>query len=157
MGGMSPMARLQRALRGPMLVRDHPAYEVARTTFNAMTDRHPAVIACCAGAELASPWRTRTTFAGTRLQALSIIFVRSFSACVVARKRIRRPPAARPRRLDARSMPTSRILESSKTCPPPLRMVDAVDRERQVHCEPLGPGDRERDSGSLRLGHPLVQ
>ena len=33
--------------------------------------------------------------AGARLQALSIIFVRSFSACVVARKRIRRPPAAR--------------------------------------------------------------
>ena len=37
----------------------------------------------------------RTTFAGTRLQALSIIFVRSFSACVVGRKRIRRPPAIR--------------------------------------------------------------
>jgi hypothetical protein len=45
------MARLQRALRGPVLVRDHPAYEVARTTFNAMTDRHPAVIACCAGSD----------------------------------------------------------------------------------------------------------
>ena len=39
----------------------------------------------------------RTTFAGTRLQALSIIFVRSFSACVVGRKRIRRPPAIRSR------------------------------------------------------------
>jgi FAD/FMN-containing dehydrogenases len=52
MGGMSPpMARLQRALRGPVLVRDHPAYDVARTTFNAMTDRHPAVIACCAGSD----------------------------------------------------------------------------------------------------------
>jgi FAD/FMN-containing dehydrogenase len=46
-----PMERLQRALRGPVLVRDHPAYEVARTTFNAMTDRHPAVIACCAGSD----------------------------------------------------------------------------------------------------------
>ena len=45
------MARLQCALRGPVLVRDHPAYEVARTTFNAMTDRHPAVIACCAGSD----------------------------------------------------------------------------------------------------------
>ena len=52
MGGMSPpMERLQRALRGPVLVRDHPAYDVARTTFNAMTDRHPAVIACCAGSD----------------------------------------------------------------------------------------------------------
>ncbi|MGB6587274.1 MAG: FAD-binding oxidoreductase [Pseudolabrys sp.] len=45
------MARLQRALRGPVLVPDHPAYDVARTTFNAMTDRHPAVIACCAGSD----------------------------------------------------------------------------------------------------------
>ena len=45
------MVRLQRALRGPVLVRDHPAYDVARTTFNAMTDRHPAVIACCAGSD----------------------------------------------------------------------------------------------------------
>jgi len=48
-----------------------------------------------AGAEIASPRRMRTTFAGTRLQALSIIFVRSFSACVVGRRRIRRPPAIR--------------------------------------------------------------
>ena len=45
------MERLQRALRGPVLVGDHPAYDVARTTFNAMTDRHPAVIACCAGSD----------------------------------------------------------------------------------------------------------
>src|SRR4029077_2556483 len=52
MGGLSPpRVRLQRALRGPVLVRDHPAYDVARTTFNAMTDRDPAVIACCAGSD----------------------------------------------------------------------------------------------------------
>jgi hypothetical protein len=52
MQGMSPsMARLQRALRGPVLDRHHPAYDVARTTFNAMTDRHPGVIACCAGSD----------------------------------------------------------------------------------------------------------
>jgi FAD/FMN-containing dehydrogenase len=52
MGGMSPqMARLQGALRGPVLVRDHPSYDIARTTFNAMIDRHPAVIACCAGSD----------------------------------------------------------------------------------------------------------
>jgi len=48
-----------------------------------------------AGTEAASPWRMRTTFAGTRLQALSIIFVRSFSAWVVGRKRIRRPLVTR--------------------------------------------------------------
>jgi len=52
MGGMPPpMERLQSALRGPVLVRDHPAYDVARTTFNGMTDRHPVVIACCAGSD----------------------------------------------------------------------------------------------------------
>src|SRR6476620_2158531 len=60
MGGMSPpMERLQRALRGPVLVPDHPAYDVARTTFNAMTDRHPAAIACCAGRDdvaVAAAW-----------------------------------------------------------------------------------------------------
>jgi hypothetical protein len=47
----APMARLQCALRGPVLVPDHPAYDVARTTFNGMTDRHPAVIVCCAGSD----------------------------------------------------------------------------------------------------------
>jgi hypothetical protein len=46
-----PRERLQRALRGPALVCEHPAYEVARTTFNGMTDRYPAVIACCAGSD----------------------------------------------------------------------------------------------------------
>jgi len=46
-----PMERLQRALRGPVLVPDHPSYDVARTTFNGMTDRHPTVIACCAGSD----------------------------------------------------------------------------------------------------------
>jgi hypothetical protein len=52
MGGIPPpMDRLQRALRGPVLVPDHPAYDVARTTFNGMTDRHPEVIACCAGSD----------------------------------------------------------------------------------------------------------
>jgi len=50
MGGLAPpVARLQRSLRGPVLDRNHPAYDVARTTFNGMTDRHPEVIACCAG------------------------------------------------------------------------------------------------------------
>src|SRR5258705_12044274 len=52
MGGMPPpMERLQSALRGPVLVRDHPAYDVARRTFNGMTDRHPVVIACCASSD----------------------------------------------------------------------------------------------------------
>jgi FAD/FMN-containing dehydrogenase len=44
-----PIERLQRALRGPVLAPDDPGYDVARRTFNAMTDRRPAVIACCAG------------------------------------------------------------------------------------------------------------
>jgi hypothetical protein len=42
---------LQATLRGPVLVREHPAYDVARMTFNGMADRHPAVIACCASSE----------------------------------------------------------------------------------------------------------
>ena len=41
-GGAAPMERLQRALRGPVLVPDHPAYDVARTTFNGMIDHRPA-------------------------------------------------------------------------------------------------------------------
>jgi FAD/FMN-containing dehydrogenase len=44
-----PIKHLQRALRGPVLARDEPGYDVARTTFNELTDRRPAVIACCAG------------------------------------------------------------------------------------------------------------
>jgi FAD/FMN-containing dehydrogenase len=43
------MERLQRVLRGPVLGPNHPAYDVARTTFNGMIDHRPAVIACCAG------------------------------------------------------------------------------------------------------------
>ena len=46
-----PIERLQRALRGPVLAPDDPGYDVARTTFNALTDRRPAVIACCAGTD----------------------------------------------------------------------------------------------------------
>ena len=52
MEGMSqPVARLQHSLRGPVLDRHHPAYDVARTTFNGMIDRHREVIACCAGSD----------------------------------------------------------------------------------------------------------
>jgi FAD/FMN-containing dehydrogenase len=47
--GSIPIDRLQRALRGPVLAPDSPGYDVSRSTFNAMTDRQPAVIACCAG------------------------------------------------------------------------------------------------------------
>jgi FAD/FMN-containing dehydrogenase len=46
-----PIERLQRVSRGPVLGPDDPGYDVARTTFNALTDRRPAVIACCAGAD----------------------------------------------------------------------------------------------------------
>jgi hypothetical protein len=38
-------------LRGPVLGPDDPGFDVARPTFNALTDRRPAVIACCAGAD----------------------------------------------------------------------------------------------------------
>jgi FAD/FMN-containing dehydrogenase len=47
----STIERLQRALRGPVLGANDPGYDVARTTFNALTDRRPAVIACCAGSD----------------------------------------------------------------------------------------------------------
>jgi hypothetical protein len=46
-----PIERLQRALRGPVLAPDDPGYDVARRTFNALTDRRPGVIACCAGTD----------------------------------------------------------------------------------------------------------
>ncbi len=48
---VNPIERLRRVLRGPVLGPDDPGYDVARTTFNALTDRRPAVIACCAGAD----------------------------------------------------------------------------------------------------------
>ena len=46
-----PIRRLQAAMRGPVLATDDPGYEVARTTFNATTDRRPGVIACPAGTD----------------------------------------------------------------------------------------------------------
>ncbi len=46
-----PIRRLQSAMRGPVLAADDPGYEVARTTFNATTDRRPGVIACPAGTD----------------------------------------------------------------------------------------------------------
>ena len=46
-----PVERLRRALRGPVLAPGERGYDVARRTFNALTDRRPAVIACCAGTD----------------------------------------------------------------------------------------------------------
>src|ERR1700760_3687545 len=46
-----PVEQLRRALRGPVLGPDDPGYDVARTTFNALTDRRQAVIACWAGTD----------------------------------------------------------------------------------------------------------
>jgi len=50
-GGPLSTNRLQQTMRGPVLAPEHPAYEVARTTFNTMIDRAPAVIACCADSD----------------------------------------------------------------------------------------------------------
>ncbi|MGQ0385161.1 MAG: hypothetical protein ACT4UP_10830, partial [Gammaproteobacteria bacterium] len=38
------------SLRGDVLLQDNPAYDSRRRIFNAMFDRHPAMIACCTGA-----------------------------------------------------------------------------------------------------------
>ena len=46
-----PIERLRRAMRGPVLGPEDPGYDVARRTFNALIDRRPAVIACCAGSD----------------------------------------------------------------------------------------------------------
>ena len=46
-----PIEGLRRVMRGPVLGPEDPGYNVARTTFNALTDRRPAVIACCAGSD----------------------------------------------------------------------------------------------------------
>ena len=46
-----PIEALRRVMRGPVLGPEDPGYDVARTTFNALTDRRPAVIACCAGSD----------------------------------------------------------------------------------------------------------
>jgi FAD/FMN-containing dehydrogenase len=48
---VDPVELLRRVLRGPVLGPDDLGYDVARTTFNALTDRRPAVIACCAGVD----------------------------------------------------------------------------------------------------------
>jgi len=38
------------SLHGDLLLRDHAAYDARRRVWNAMFDRHPAMIACCTGA-----------------------------------------------------------------------------------------------------------
>ncbi|MFF9457452.1 hypothetical protein [Streptomyces flaveolus] len=41
--------RLRPGLRGEVVDRGHPAYDEARTVWNGLIDREPAVIARCAG------------------------------------------------------------------------------------------------------------
>src|SRR5262249_40685551 len=41
---------LRSALRGELISPGHPGYDAARTIFNAMIDKRPALIARCAGA-----------------------------------------------------------------------------------------------------------
>ncbi|HEU0142957.1 MAG TPA: hypothetical protein VFQ79_24770, partial [Bryobacteraceae bacterium] len=38
---------LRRHLRGKLILQEDSAYEAARSVYNAMIDRHPAVIAHC--------------------------------------------------------------------------------------------------------------
>ena len=44
---------LQAALRGPLLRAGDAGYDAARAVWNAMIDRHPALIARCAGTAIA--------------------------------------------------------------------------------------------------------
>jgi FAD/FMN-containing dehydrogenase len=46
----SGFSGLRNALRGPLLMPGHDEYDQARKIHNAMIDRHPAAIACCASA-----------------------------------------------------------------------------------------------------------
>src|SRR5947209_2651666 len=48
--GEATIAEFRSGLRGKALVVGDPGYDEARTVYNAMIDRHPAVIARCAGA-----------------------------------------------------------------------------------------------------------
>ena len=45
-----PLAALGADLRGDLLFPGSPGYDAARTLWNAMIDRHPALDARCAGA-----------------------------------------------------------------------------------------------------------
>lgn len=46
LSGSSESTHLRHVIRGPVLVETTPGYETARVTFNALTDRKPAVIVC---------------------------------------------------------------------------------------------------------------
>src|SRR4051812_50107199 len=51
-GGAAPQAaveQLAEAMRGEVIHPDSPGYDEARTAWNGMFDRRPAVIAMCAG------------------------------------------------------------------------------------------------------------
>ncbi len=48
--GEPQISGLRAAMRGQVISREDPGYNEARRVFNAMIDRHPAVIARCAGA-----------------------------------------------------------------------------------------------------------
>src|SRR5918997_6199357 len=43
------VAALRGGIRGAVLDRAHARYDDARRVWNGLIDRHPAVIACCAG------------------------------------------------------------------------------------------------------------
>src|ERR1700704_3875161 len=46
----SVLETLKASMRGPLLLPDDDGYETARTVWNAMIDRKPALVACCSGA-----------------------------------------------------------------------------------------------------------
>ncbi|WP_372527369.1 FAD-binding oxidoreductase [Piscinibacter sp.] len=45
----SVLETLKASMRGPLLLPDDDGYEAARTVWNAMIDRKPALVACCCG------------------------------------------------------------------------------------------------------------
>ncbi|MDZ7681082.1 MAG: FAD-binding protein [Fodinibius sp.] len=64
------ISKLRTAVKGSVILPSHPDYDHARTVWNAMIDRKPAVIVQCATAEDVSP---ALTFARANNLTVSIL------------------------------------------------------------------------------------